>query len=77
MGVRGGGRTALNWSAYDANGQAMHLGIADVLDESLPRLAPLLKANNVKVGPGTTIWAAATNERFTAEALRRCPVRYG
>jgi hypothetical protein len=57
MSMRGGGTTSLNWSAWTTNGQSMHLGIADVLDESLPRLAPMLKSAKMTVGPGTTIWA--------------------
>jgi hypothetical protein len=54
--MRGGGRTSLEWSGYTPGGQSMRLGLPDVLDSSLPTLAPTLRAANTRVTPGTTIW---------------------
>ena len=54
--MRGGGRTSLEWSGYTLGGQSMRLGLPDVLDSSLPTLAPTLRAANTRVTPGTTIW---------------------
>lgn len=54
--MRGGGVTSLEWSAYTTAGEAMRLGVPNVLDPSLPNLAPLLRNQQMSIRPGTTIW---------------------
>jgi hypothetical protein len=54
--LRGGGTTSLEWSAYTPAGQPMRLGLPNVLDTGLPRLAPTLRAAQMRVSPGTTLW---------------------